>query len=266
MAHDPPALSLSDIIHTTSPSPQYHDDDLDASASPSTTTPEPLDPSQIEAMRKRVMEMMLPSVAKLNPTPRERELLTMVLRLTSYTVSEPAQLQQLHAQAATILDLSKQREALLHESEEAQARWKVEREGFERMAEALIVRKSRGVEASYREEELERQVATLDADNRVLRHKVILVHRAPRLSHLNFPFHRRYPSLRLACNVSSLNSHNCVLFCSCSPLLLPIPSNTLMGTGQIRQHSRPKRKCRQGPQSEETMALVMAMDIPVMTS
>jgi hypothetical protein len=75
---------------------------------------------------------------------------------------------------------------------EERARWEAERLGFDRVAEALIAGRSRGCDSTstYREEvcllplvdnsndvdprfqELERQVATLDADNKALRQKV----------------------------------------------------------------------------------------------
>jgi len=72
---------------------------------------------------------------------------------------------------------------------EERARWEAERHGFDRVAEALIAGRSHGGDSTYREEvcllplvdandvdprfqELERQVANLDADNKALRQKV----------------------------------------------------------------------------------------------
>ena len=151
--------------------------------------------------------------------------------MTSSSVSDPT---QLHAQAATIVDLVRQRDSLLREVEEERARWQVERDGFQRMAEALIMRRSRGAELSYREEastvdyriteclypdaqELERQVASLDADNRALRHKVsspleiyVLIQITDDSS--------RWPILIPACSVSSQSSLSYVRYYSCSPL------------------------------------------------
>jgi hypothetical protein len=78
----------------------------------------------------------------------------------------------------------------MKEVAEERARWEAERHSFDRVAEALIAGRSHGADSTYREEvcllplvdnandvdprfqELERQVATLDADNKALRQKV----------------------------------------------------------------------------------------------
>ena len=83
MAQDGPALALSDIIHTMSPSPPQPNDD-DPLAPPASTSPEPLDLAQIEIIKKRLTEIHPHSMAKSNMSPVEQELADMVS--TGHTV------------------------------------------------------------------------------------------------------------------------------------------------------------------------------------
>ncbi|KAI0254867.1 hypothetical protein BJV78DRAFT_1120865 [Lactifluus subvellereus] len=189
MVLDGPILALSEIMHGIAPSPPTpvpQDDDTEKITRAESSTPEPLDYAQIELMRKRVLELIVSGASKMNTSSREKELLEMVIRLTS---SRTPDVSQLYSQAKTIQDLSRQRDFIIKEVEEERARWDAERLGFDRVAEALIARRSHGGESTYREEvrrleilpfdnidnttqELERQVATLDADNKALRQKV----------------------------------------------------------------------------------------------
>lgn len=61
---------------------------------------------------------------------------------------------QLCTQATTIQELCRQRDFIIKEVEEERARWEAERVGFDRVAEALIARRSHGGggESTYREE------------------------------------------------------------------------------------------------------------------
>ncbi|TFY83974.1 hypothetical protein EWM64_g35 [Hericium alpestre] len=154
-----------------SPAPQLIDDSLDTAARPSSHSPEPLDAAQVEAMRKRAVELSLQG--KMSMSAKEKELAIMVLRLTSCSVPDVS---QILAQADTISDLTRQRDFLYKEIEEERARWEAEKQGFERIAEALIGKRSRGGDSTYREEELERHVAILDADNKALRSKISEYH------------------------------------------------------------------------------------------
>ena len=113
--------------------------------------------------------------------------LSKVIRLTSAHTPDVA---QLYTQAKTIQELCRQRDFIIKEVAEERARWEAERHGFDRVAEALIAGRNHGGDSTYREEvcllplvdnandidprfqELERQVATLDADNKALRQKV----------------------------------------------------------------------------------------------
>jgi hypothetical protein len=59
---------------------------------------------------------------------------------------------QLYSQAKTIEELCRQRDFIMKGVEEERARWEAERLGFDRVAEALIARRSHGGESTYREE------------------------------------------------------------------------------------------------------------------
>jgi hypothetical protein len=73
-----------------------------------------------------------------------------VIRLT--TADHKAEPDQLYSQAKTIEELCCQRDFIIKEVEEERARWEAERLGFDRVAEALIARRSHGGESTYREE------------------------------------------------------------------------------------------------------------------
>ncbi|KAH9965782.1 hypothetical protein BC827DRAFT_1125764 [Russula dissimulans] len=186
---DGPVLALSDIMHGIAPGPDTPDppeNDPDKNILGSEgSTPEALDNAEMELMRNRGLEL----TAKMNTSSREKELLEMVIRLTSARTPDVS---QLCTQARTIDELSRQRDFIINEVEEERARWQAERLAFDRLAEALIARRSHGGESTYREEvrslmsirhildvylkELERQVAILDADNKALRQKVTHLH------------------------------------------------------------------------------------------
>lgn len=124
-----------------------------------TATPEPghIDMSGI---RRRLHEMGLigTGYSESNVSSREKELVDMVrpffvmhsrgdsmysfqqvLRLTDdATRPDPS---QLVVQAETISRLSEQRDFLIEQAEDQRSRWQSERDGWERMAEALIAQK-----------------------------------------------------------------------------------------------------------------------------
>ncbi|KAI9467175.1 hypothetical protein BJY52DRAFT_1110460 [Lactarius psammicola] len=172
MVLDGPVLTLSDIMHGIAPSPATsaaQEDDVEKPTQAESATPEPLDYAQIEVMRKRVLELIVSGASKMSTSSREKELIEMVIRLTSTHTPDVA---QLYTQAKTIQELCRQRDFIIKEVTEERARWEAERHGFDRVAEALIAGRSHGGDSTYREEELERQVANLDADNKTLRQKV----------------------------------------------------------------------------------------------
>ncbi|KAI0053753.1 hypothetical protein FA95DRAFT_1480962, partial [Auriscalpium vulgare] len=152
MAFDDPVISLSDILQALSSNPvimQPVVEDPGPSVRHLSPTPEPLDYAQLDTIRQRARELVATSPPIGNIPPREKEMLEMLLRITSSILPDPV---QLHAQADTIYDLSQQRDMLIKDCEEERARWEAERLGFDRMAEALIVRKSRSGDTTYREE------------------------------------------------------------------------------------------------------------------
>ena len=170
MVLDGPVLALSDIMHGIASSDTLvtPEDDIETVFAAESSTPEPLDNAQIELMRKRVLELIVSGASKMNTSSREKELLEMVhiffylfwmissakfgpkvIRLTSAHTPDVG---QLCTQANTIQELSRQRDFIIKEAEEERARWEAERVGFDRVAEALIARRSHGGESTYREE------------------------------------------------------------------------------------------------------------------
>jgi hypothetical protein len=171
MVLDGPVLALSDIMHGIAAGPETPvpaEDDTEKIIAAESSTPEPLDNAQIELMRTRVLELIVSGASKMNTSSREKELLEMVhlfpylfwvnssakfgpkvIRLTSAHMPDVG---QLCTQANTIQELCRQRDFIIKEVEEERARWEAERLGFDRVAEALITRRSHGGESTYREE------------------------------------------------------------------------------------------------------------------
>ena len=154
---------------------------------PRAQTPEPIGPEVVEPMHKRALQLKETlSKGKGKETVLEHELIDMVLRGTSYAI----QLQsQLHDQAESIALLIRQRQFLLDRQDEERELWKVEREGWDRTAEALLCQVNKATPTFYREhvscghcgrcqdiddllQEVNRQTAMLDAENLTLRIKV----------------------------------------------------------------------------------------------
>jgi hypothetical protein len=168
MVLDGPVLALSDIMHgiaAGSDTLVIPEDDTEKIIESS--TPEPLDNAQIELMRTRVLEIIVSGASKMNTSSREKELLEMVHPFPCLLVNSPAKFDpkvirltsahtpdvgQLCTQASTIQELCRQRDFIIKEVEEERARWEAERLGFDRVAEALIARRSHGGDSTYREE------------------------------------------------------------------------------------------------------------------
>jgi len=171
MVLDGPVLALSDIMHgiaAGSDTPVPSEDDTEKIIATESSTPDPLDNAQIELMRKRVLELIVSGASKMTTHSREKELLEMVhlfsccfsvntsakfgskvIRLTSAHTPDVG---QLCTQANTIQELCRQRDFIIKEAEEERTRWEAERLGFDRVAEALIARRSHGGDSTYREE------------------------------------------------------------------------------------------------------------------
>ncbi|KAF7366540.1 hypothetical protein MSAN_00911300 [Mycena sanguinolenta] len=129
----PASLSLSDIMHTMSPPRER---------GPSSPVVETLQAQDIAQMRSRALQMGIGTGGETQSTPRERELFEMVLRLTDPNLSslDPSQLLR---QADTISNLVQQRDYLSRCVEEERSRWQSDREGWDRMSEALLTRRNR---------------------------------------------------------------------------------------------------------------------------
>ncbi|TFK29035.1 hypothetical protein FA15DRAFT_583349 [Coprinopsis marcescibilis] len=173
-------LALSDIIHTLSPSPPAQADgegmqvDEAKAVDAEDESPEPLTDEDVGAMKRRLVEMGLTRedgtrLNGVNTSSREGELVDMVLRLIRTPVISPSQLAE---QASAIGSLQGQLEFLSSVVREERSRWQSEREGWDRMAEALIRQRNKPGKGATPDEELERKCSTLEADNRILKHRV----------------------------------------------------------------------------------------------
>ncbi|KIJ57285.1 hypothetical protein M422DRAFT_40768 [Sphaerobolus stellatus SS14] len=193
MAASSPSLSISDIMHPLSPPP--------ASAAPNksptppprakSATPEPLEPAEIDEMRRKVISMGWgdSSKGKEKANSREEELANMLLRITHpAALPQPS---QLHAQAETIANLIQQRDFLVHRSMEEHERWESDRESWARAAQALILQGRReaahwegldhaamqyghgGIDApAHRMQEYERINAAVQSEKKLLQQKL----------------------------------------------------------------------------------------------
>ncbi|KAF9535141.1 hypothetical protein CPB83DRAFT_755073, partial [Crepidotus variabilis] len=109
-------------------------------------SPEPLTDVEVSLFRQRAVDLgstTSESAAGFSNTAnnlseREKELVEMVLRLTSSPLVDATQLEQ---QAAVISRLTLQREYLIAQADEEREKWQSEREGWDRTAEALLTQK-----------------------------------------------------------------------------------------------------------------------------
>ncbi|KAJ6591123.1 hypothetical protein DFH09DRAFT_1138676 [Mycena vulgaris] len=153
------SLSLSDIMHPMSP-PRL----------PNSPVVEILHDHEIARMRAKALQMGLGVEESAESTPRERELFDMVLRLTNPNLPSLDPSQLVH-QAETISGLVHQRDYLTRQIEEERSRWECEKEGWERMAEALIIQRNRKVNGPD-DSELQRMCHSLEFENRVVKEKL----------------------------------------------------------------------------------------------
>ncbi|KAG0695984.1 hypothetical protein DFH29DRAFT_813609 [Suillus ampliporus] len=167
MSNEYPPLALDDLVHIMSPSPApplATLDDPQLPLRPKTTSPEPQNHADVQEMRMDVTDMQ-------DTSGREKELPDTVVNQTSTVRPDP---EQVIRQAEIISCLIDQRDMLVRQAEEQKLRWNSEKDGWSRMAEALIAQQSKHRSAADRDEDLERQRAITDADNRSLRHRVSL--------------------------------------------------------------------------------------------
>ncbi|KAJ6610482.1 hypothetical protein B0H10DRAFT_2060146 [Mycena sp. CBHHK59/15] len=185
MSHTPvplPSLSLSDIMYPMSPPPPERPPVMEA-----------LEDHEIARMRARAIQMGLGTGTSepTDATPRERELFDMVLRLTNPNVTavDPAQLLR---QAETISTLVQQRDYLLLQNEQERSRWQSEKDGWERMAEALIAQRARKLNVPD-DSELKKMCQSLEFDNNSLKEK--LEHTQRRINALEAELFKLKPHL-----------------------------------------------------------------------
>ncbi|KAI6043740.1 hypothetical protein EDC04DRAFT_2562420, partial [Pisolithus marmoratus] len=158
---------LAHLASPASPAPRWTQDTHMRTAS--SASPQPIHDSDRSHMRTRVNDMIHgDKVSQL--TPREKQLTDMVLRLTDEPIPDT---DQLIRQADTITSLTLHRDLLLHQAEEQRLRWAAERDGWARMAEALVAQQSKHRATNpEREDDIERLNASLESDNKNLRQKV----------------------------------------------------------------------------------------------
>ncbi|KAG7442118.1 uncharacterized protein BT62DRAFT_457898 [Guyanagaster necrorhizus] len=164
MANDlpPQSLALSDIIHTMSPSPAPQNMEQSQSVNGTDTEERArsLDPPQVidlKSYRHKLSEMGFSSSETESATSRERELANMVLSLLDAGRWDPT---QLFKQAETISGLMQERELMLQLFSEERARWKSEKEGWERSAEALIAQKTKEAPDAFKTEVSHSRITT----------------------------------------------------------------------------------------------------------
>ncbi|KAJ7135445.1 hypothetical protein C8R43DRAFT_955967 [Mycena crocata] len=156
-----PSLSLSDIMHPMSPPLRER--------VPDSPVAETLQDHDIPQIRARALQMGL-NTEGVDSTPRERELLDMVLRLTNPNQPSFDPTQLVH-QADTISSLVHQRDYLTRRIEEERSRWESERDSWERTSEALIVQRNRKVNGPD-SSELGKRYSNLEYANKALKHKL----------------------------------------------------------------------------------------------
>ncbi|KAG2012997.1 hypothetical protein CC2G_009940 [Coprinopsis cinerea AmutBmut pab1-1] len=143
------------------------------------SSPEPATDADIAYMKKRLLEMGLTRDDGTKPVndadhnSREGELLDMVLTLIRSPRISPSQLTN---QAEMIASLQAQNELRASQLQEERLRMESERDGFERMAEALIRQRNRPGVGITPNEELVRKCSILEADNRILRERLQETH------------------------------------------------------------------------------------------
>ncbi|KAF9649652.1 hypothetical protein BDM02DRAFT_3186141 [Thelephora ganbajun] len=173
MVHDPPPLALSDIMHSFTPSPGHEgevDEDQDRAHPEAyrTVSPEPLDQTEIDSIKSRLLQLGIGTSPEPGLSTRERELGDMLLRFTTSVRSDSS---QLVAQAETIHQLAQQRDQLLRQTQEEKLRWDAERDLWVRTSEALLTKRRADVEALH-PEETESKISYYESENKALRVKV----------------------------------------------------------------------------------------------
>ncbi|THV01979.1 hypothetical protein K435DRAFT_654282 [Dendrothele bispora CBS 962.96] len=161
-------------MHPLSPSPipldsSHNHADATITSMERTDSPEPITDEEVALCRSRLDELGISNEDHSNLNSREKELVHMILRLTEPSRPNAAQLVQ---QATIISELTTQRDFLIQKADEERARWHSEKDSWERSAEALISQRHRKDYYNPRNEDMERIISMLRAENADLRQKV----------------------------------------------------------------------------------------------
>ncbi|KAG6848941.1 hypothetical protein H0H93_012583, partial [Arthromyces matolae] len=224
-------LQLHDILANMSPSPAPLQPEFIQNRARS-ATPEILTETDIMQMRHRTIELKSSSHGVSALTPKESELLNMVRRLTDSPLIDPGQLMR---QAEVISRLTAQRDFLIRQMEEERGRWASQRDGWERMAEALISQRSKSLSGPTKED-IDRYCAAYRSENKALREK--LNDTSSRLQHLESEITKLRPILLMQPVTTSKGvSHGTSVFSGASY------PNTQAPTDKVK----PKKKTKKEP-------------------
>ncbi|KAG2741982.1 hypothetical protein P692DRAFT_201796157 [Suillus brevipes Sb2] len=155
-------LAFDDLVHimSLSPAPPLTTlDDSQLPLRPKTASPRPQNDTDIQEVRMNITDIH-------DLGRGEKELPDVPVKETGAVHPDP---EQVIRQAELISCLIDQRDMLVRQAEEQRLRWNSEKDGWARMAEALIAQQAKHRNSSDKDEELERQHAITEADNRSLR-------------------------------------------------------------------------------------------------
>lgn len=155
-------LAFDDLVHimSLSPAPPLATlDDSQLPLRPKTASPRPQNDTDIQEVRMNITDIH-------DLGRGEKELPDVPVKETGVVHPDP---EQVTRQAELISCLIDQRDMLVRQAEEQRLRWNSEKDGWARMAEALIAQQVKHRNSSDKDEELERQHAITEADNRSLR-------------------------------------------------------------------------------------------------
>ncbi|KAG1897737.1 uncharacterized protein F5891DRAFT_1047227 [Suillus fuscotomentosus] len=145
MSNEYPPLALDDLVHIMSLSPAPPLETLDDSQlplRPKTTSPRPQIDNGIREVRMNITDMH-------DLDGGEKELPDMVVRESGVVNPDP---EQVIRQAEIISCLIVQRDILVRQAEEQRLRWNSEKDGWARMAEALITQQAKHRGSSDKDE------------------------------------------------------------------------------------------------------------------
>lgn len=165
MSNEYPPLALDDLVHimSFSPAPPLATlDDSQLPLRPKIASPNPKNNTDTQEVGTNITEMH-------DLGGGEKELPDITVKETGVMHPDP---EQVIRQAEMISCLIDQRDMLVRQAEEQRLRWNSEKDSWARMAEALIAQQAKPRSSSEKDEELERQHAITEADNRSLRQRL----------------------------------------------------------------------------------------------